>query len=79
MNHGRPDYNRRIVDLDGLIPEDEPVFFVRGRDKAAVAAARFYATEVKRLGGPDHVVQRAADQADAIEAWQREHGTRMPD
>lgn len=68
MNHGRPDYNRRIVDLDGLIPNDERVFFVRGRDPAAAVAARAYAVEIKRLGGSPIVVQRALDQADAIEA-----------
>lgn len=79
MNHGRPDYNRRIVDIDGLIPIDESVFFIRGHDAAAVATARFYAGEIARLGGDPRVVQRAADQADAIEAWQRSHKTRLPD
>lgn len=61
MNHGRPDYNRRIVDLDGLIPADEPVFFVRGHDRAALHAVRAYALEVARLGGDPRVVQRVAD------------------
>lgn len=76
---GRPDYNRRIVDTDGIIPADEPVVFIRGRDPAALAAARAYCAEIRRLHGPDVVVGRMADQADAIEAWQASHGTRMPD
>lgn len=79
MRHGRPDYNRRIIDLDGEIPEDEPVLFIRGRDPAALAAARAYVHEIQRLGGPLVVVGRMADQADSIEVYQRTHGTRMPD
>jgi hypothetical protein len=79
MRHGRPDYNRRIVDLDGKIPEDEPVFLIRGRDPASVAGARAYAQAVADMGGDPRVVARARDQADAMEAYQRTHPTRMPD
>lgn len=43
MIHGRPDWNGRIVDLDGRIPEDEPVLLVRGQDIAAPATARAWA------------------------------------
>lgn len=79
MLHGRADYNRRIVDLDGIIPENEPVFFIRGKDRAAPGAARSYAELVKALGGDARVVQRALDQADAIEAYQRANPTRLAD
>lgn len=79
MKHGRADYNRRIVDLDGIIPNDEPVFLIRGRDPASVAGARAYAQAVSDLGGDPRVVARARDQADAMEAYQRTHATKMPD
>lgn len=79
MLHGRPDYNGRIIDKAGLIPPDEPVIFIRGRDPAAVAAARAYCEEIARLSGPALVVARMSDQLNAIEAYQRTHGTRMPD
>lgn len=79
MNHGRPDYNRRIIDTDGLIPKDEPVILLRGRDPASIVAARAYAAEVQRLNGPDCVVQRVSDQADAMEVYQRNHGARLAD
>ena len=35
MKHARSDYQARIQDVAGLIPADEPVFFIRGQDKAA--------------------------------------------
>ena len=79
MNHGRPDYNRRIQDSEGLIPEGEPVFLLRAQDRCGPSAARAYAADVSLRGGDPRVVQRALDQADAMEAWQREHEPKMPD
>lgn len=76
---GRPDYNGRIVDTAGLIPADEPVIFIRGRDPAAVAAAEAYCATIARMNGPGVVVARMADQAQAVAAYQKTHGTRMPD
>lgn len=43
MKHAREDYNKRIVDLENLIPEDEPVFLLRGQDEFAARAVEFYA------------------------------------
>jgi hypothetical protein len=79
MKHGRPDYNRRIQDSEGLIPGDEPVFLIRGHDQTAPTAVRAYAQTVTQLGGDPRVVQRALDQADAMEVYQRSHKTKMPD
>jgi hypothetical protein len=77
MLHGRPDYNRRIVDLENLIPEDEPVFLIRGRDKVAAIALRAYGQAHAAAGGDPRVSQRAYDQAEAIEAYQRTHPSRL--
>lgn len=78
MRHGRSDYDRRIQDSEGIIPADEPVFLLRGQDRASVETARFYARRVRDLGGDERVVARAADQADAMEAWSRAHPTKLP-
>lgn len=42
MRHAREDYNR-IQDPEGKIPDDEPVFLLRGRDPLAFKAVMFYA------------------------------------
>ncbi len=42
MIHARPDYNR-IQDPDNLIPDDEPVFLLRAKDRTAPAAVDAWA------------------------------------
>jgi len=42
MIHARTDYDR-IQDPAKLIPDDEPVFLLRGQDKLAWIAVWFYA------------------------------------
>ena len=73
MKHKRPDYNR-IQDPAGLIPADEPVFLLRGKDRAAPAAVRFWAEAALALGADGELTSLAYDQAAAMEAWQAEHG-----
>jgi hypothetical protein len=68
MLHARSDYSR-IQDPDGKIPNDEPVFLLRGQDKHAAAVVRFYAFLVAQDGGDPEVVSRAHDQADRMDAW----------
>lgn len=41
MKHARKDYNR-IQDPENKIPEDEPVFLLRGQDRHAPLAVRYY-------------------------------------
>ncbi|UCG10783.1 MAG: hypothetical protein JSW30_02890, partial [Dehalococcoidia bacterium] len=62
MKHTREDY-MRIQDPDGIIPDDEPVFLLRGQDVAAPAAVEFWAKEVERRGGETDIVQSARKQA----------------
>lgn len=42
MKHARDDYNR-IQDPSGKIPDDEPVFLLRGQDECAAEAVAYYA------------------------------------
>lgn len=41
MIHARPDYDP-IQDPRGLIPDDEPVFLIRGQDEFAIQTLVFY-------------------------------------
>ena len=50
MRFTRDDYNRRIVDTEHRIPDDEPVFLLRGQDALAPDTLRFYAKLLKENG-----------------------------
>lgn len=68
MKHSRPDYDR-IQDPAGLIPEDEPLFFLRAQYQVAAATVRFWADLAEEAGAGPEMVANARDQADAMEAW----------
>lgn len=68
MKHARDDYNR-IQDPAGIIPEDEPVFLIRGQDVHAAAAVRDYACRVEAAGGDAELVRRSFEQAERMDAW----------
>ena len=68
MKHSRPDYDR-IQDPAGLIPDDEPVFFLRAQDMVAPATVRVWADLAAGRGADPEMVANARLQADAMEAW----------
>jgi hypothetical protein len=76
--HARPDYNR-IQDPAGLIPEDEPVFLIRGQDRNAPAVLRHYAMQAQASGAADDLVLAALKQADRMAEWQKNHKRKTPD
>lgn len=78
MRHARPDYER-FQDPAGIIPEDEPVFLVRGQDKAAPATLRAWAEEAGRLGANIDIIALVRQHVDAMEAWQRDQAAKVPD
>ena len=80
MLHAREDY-MRIQDPEGKIPDDEPVFLLRGQDLAAPDAVRFWADTAAALHGTydTDIVERALKQADAMDQWQRDHQSKVPD
>ena len=53
------------------IPDDEPVFILRGRDRAAPGTIRAWAERAKRMGCPTPKWQEAMDCAMAFEEWGR--------
>lgn len=69
MKHARDDYNR-IQDPAGKIPEDEPVFLLRGQDRAAPGAVRAYAEILESMGGDPVLVRQSRLQAQRMEIWQ---------
>lgn len=69
MKHARDDYNR-IQDPAGKIPEDEPVFLLRGQDRAAPGAVRAYAEILESMGGDPVLVRQSREQAEKMELWQ---------
>ncbi len=68
MKYGRNDY-QHIQDPAGKIPEDEPVFLLRGQDKHAARVVRFYADCVDADDGKPEIVQGACFHADLMDAW----------
>lgn len=79
MKFGRDDYNRRIVDLENKIPEDEPVFLLRAQDKLSPRLLLMWATELRLKGGDPNMAREAEDHAQAMIQWQNEHKCKTPD
>jgi len=78
MKHARDDYNR-IQDPAGLIPENEPVFLIRGQDAFAPALLRMYADAVEMQNGDINIVVATRNQAVLMEQWQKTNKIKMPD
>lgn len=78
MKHARDDYNR-IQDPANKIPADEPVFLLRGQDKAAPEAVRRWAAMAAHYGASADIVAKAKDQATLMEAWQATQAGKVPD
>jgi len=76
MRHARADYNGRIEDNARLIPDDEPVFLLRGQDQFAAAAVLNYADLVERAGGDPNIVALSRQHAADMLAWPKK---KLPD
>lgn len=75
--YGRPDYDQRTPFAD--IAADEPVFVIRGRDRAAPATLRAYAREALAAGAEPELVASVTAHAEAMEEYQLRHGSKVPD
>lgn len=78
MKHARKDY-ARIQDPAGLIPEEEPVFLIRGQDLVAPKVLRFYAAHAAGAGASDELVLLVLGHAREMERWQRLCARKTPD
>lgn len=69
MKHAREDYNR-IQDPAYLIPENEPVFLIRGQDPAAPAAVEAYALFAELTGAEQRLIDLVRELAVDMRQWQ---------
>jgi hypothetical protein len=60
------------IEIPG-VPDDEPVFIIRGKDLSAPWAVRGYASHALDAGATDVFAQGCAKRADEIEKWQSEN------
>ena len=73
MKHARPDYDR-IQDPANKIPEDEPVFLIRGQDVTSARTLRYWAAINQEIGGDPQLIEQALDHADLMQKWINKHG-----
>lgn len=78
MIHARSDY-MRIQDPLKLIPEDEPVFLVRGQDVNGPAAVEHWVDLAEQSGASEHSVDVVRKQAELIHEYQANHIHKIPD
>lgn len=79
MRHARADYQDRIVDLAGLIPDDEPVFLIRGQDRAAVSAAQAWCKAAADLGAEPAIIRLVEAHIQRVRDWQQQRVSKVPD
>ncbi len=79
MKHAREDYNR-IQDPENKIPEDEPVFLLRGQDITAPAIIRMWAqAQRQNPKASKEIVMLAEQHANKMEEWQKENTSKYAD
>jgi hypothetical protein len=59
--------------------ESEPIFVLRAQDQLAPLVVRAWAKLAHQAGVPRAKIQEAHALADAMDAWQAEHGAKRPD
>lgn len=79
MKHARKDYNGRIVDLQNSIPEDEPVFLLRGQDILAPELLLMWASKLRLSGGDPKMARIVEDHAQLMLEWQKSRMKKLPD
>lgn len=79
MKHARSDYDARIQDSAGIIPDDEPVLLIRGQDAAALAALDAWVEAAAEIGTDLAVLGAVERHRERLVRWQEEHGSKVPD
>lgn len=78
MRHARRDYDR-IQDPDGKIPEDEPVFLIRGQDIAGPQTVLLWAFLAEAAGADRNIVSSARAHSKRMLKWQFRNRSKVPD
>lgn len=63
----------QITTQFGDIPDEEPVFVFRGRDRLLVQVLDFYARLCEGNGSPANHVQLVRETRERLDAWQADH------
>ena len=78
MKFTRDDYNKRIIDTGGKIPEDEPVFLLRAQDVYAPSTLRHYAKLLEENGNSEMAEELRAHARQMV-VWQKSVRVHKPD
>ena len=78
MKFTRADYNSRIIDTAGKIPETEPVFLLRAQDVYAPSTLRFYAKLLEDDGNLE-MAEELRGHARQMVVWQKSVRVHLPD
>ncbi len=80
MLHARKSYNERVQDSANLIPEDEPVFLLRGQDELAPVMLDIYVSlRGLNLQDDDEIAKAVREHANAMRKWQDERHCKVAD
>ncbi len=67
-------YQGEIKKIDGtMLPEGEPLFLLRAKDKCAMAALKAYVTECQAQGSPPDQVESVNKQIQNFRDWQNQN------
>lgn len=62
-----------------IIPDDEPVFLVRGQDLAAIPTAEAWCKAAEELGADAGIVDAVRRHIEVVREWQARHPAKVPD
>lgn len=79
MLHAREDYNERIQDSKNIIPQDEPVFLLRGQDRFASKVLKYYIQLLEEDNSDPVSIEQLNHQFMMMNRWQINHGWKNPD
>lgn len=81
MDFGRSDWNENkeaLINGDGPIPPNEPVFLIRAQDVAGPHAIDAWVKTMRSLGAPPHIIDSALSTANAMRNWPLRKLASMP-
>lgn len=77
MIHSRKDYQERIIDKEGKIPEDMPVFLMLASDVFFIDTLRDYALNLISAG-LDNMADDVFDHIKKVQKYQKKHLPKLP-
>lgn len=66
-------YSGQTAVIEPIIPDDEPVFLLRGQDSHAGATIRYWAERQQADGADDDLIEEILAWAQRMDQWAAEH------